>query len=141
MGVRPGGSAVLGLEKQREILEQQVGLAVADFVGRRRHLDCKLDEHARPLAAEPLTILVHIRATAGGPAPAQQAGIKVVQEGSAQQRVQPDVTIAFARLDRIHAQSALQEMTERTFRSFLELSGRDHDVGKPGSRAAPAAGT
>ena len=57
--------------------------------------------------------------------PAQQGGVQVVQLQTARQMIQPDVLVAFAAVDRPHAQSVLQEKPKRTFRRLFELRDRE----------------
>ena len=123
--VTEGGPAAKAGIKQGDVVISFNGQEIAEM----RHLPRIVAETPYDTSV-PVTVLrqgkqpravVFARPAVFVAGPAQQGGVQVVQLQTARQMIQPDVLVAFAAVDRPHAQSVLQEKPKRTFRRFFEL--------------------
>ena len=77
---------------------------------------------------QPRAVLL-VRTTVGVARAAQQRGIQLVQFRAPSERIQPDVLVALAFVQRPYSQTALEKETERTLRGLLQLRDRQGRVG------------
>src|SRR6185295_14060948 len=103
-----------------DVRQEILRLALEDLGGRGRHFLVQRGETLLCERHQPDAVAL-VRAAIPVASAAQQRRVKIVELRSACQRIEPDVLVALALLDRPQAKPALQEESERTSRGAFEL--------------------